>query len=403
MSRRRRRGRHRRPRTLSLTAVAVVASAAAGVYLTASPRDAGAAETTVVVSPDGDDANTGSVGFPFRTLEKALSVARPGTTVRVRAGTYRPSETLRSSVDGSPEQRITVVPYGSEDVRVDGSALPDGASLLELSADYWTVSGIEFRNAPGRGVVCTSCTGGLFDDLAVHDNGGNGFTLRGHGTDDNLVRNLDSYGNHDDATGGRRADGIAFTSGSGTGNRITGARVFDNSDDGVDLWMWADPVTIERTWAFGNGKDRWGIPGFEGEGNGFRLGGGDPAPSAAHVVNDSAAWDNALHGFTESGNTGGLLLARTTAYANGARGYYFPTSATRLVENLAVANTAGKATTGDAVLSQGNNWDEGVGTPAFTGTDATAVRGPRAADGSLPDTGFLRTDGEEAIGVTGGL
>ena len=102
-----------------------------------------------------------------------------------------------------------------------------------------------------------------------------------------------------------------------------------------------------------------------------------PVTAAAHVVNDSAAWDNALHGFTESGNAGALLLRRTTSYANGADGYYFPTSGARLEENLAVANRAGKATGGDAVFSWNNNWDAGVGTPAFASTDDAAVRGGR--------------------------
>ena len=34
-----------------------------------------------------------------------------------------------------------------------------------------------------------------------------------------------------------------------TGNTVTGARLYENSDDGIDLWMWASPVTAEHTWS----------------------------------------------------------------------------------------------------------------------------------------------------------
>lgn len=36
----------------------------------------------------------------------------------------------------------------------------------------------------------------------------------------------------------------------------------------------------------------------------------------AHKVQNNAAWDNTLHGFTENSNTGAIVLYRNTAYAN---------------------------------------------------------------------------------------
>ncbi|MHC5908708.1 streptophobe family protein, partial [Streptomyces sp. S6] len=37
-------------------------------------------------------------------------------------------------------------------------------------------------------------------------------------------------------------DGVAVKFGSGTGNLITGARLYNNSDDGIDLWSFSSPV-----------------------------------------------------------------------------------------------------------------------------------------------------------------
>lgn len=411
MGLRRKRGRHRRrkDRTLPLGSAVIVASAVAGVYLTAAPEGASAVASTVYVSPQGDDQDSGTLQSPYRTLEKAFSIAKAGTVIEVRGGTYYPARTLRSSVDGTARDRVELRPYRAEQVRVDGSRLSTGSSLLSLRADYWTVSGIEFRNAPGGGLVCVSCESTVFDNLSTHGNGDTGLTLRGKGSNDNVIRDLDSYDNHDDATGGKQADGIAITHGSGSGNVITGVRAFNNSDDGVDLWRWASPVTIEHTWSFGNGENRWGIRDFRGNGSGFQLGGDAPAPSPAHVVRNSAAWDNTQYGFAANGNTGAIRVRRTTAYANQASGYSFASSQALLERNLSVSNGDAKADTGATAVSRGNNWSPGRGsgwnpggaaTPPFVTTDPVTARGARRQDGSLPVTSFLVVANGSEIGST---
>lgn len=400
MGLRRKRGRHRRrkDRTLPLGTVIIVASAVAGIYVTAAPDGASAAAPTVYVATSGDDSDQGTLSAPYRTLEKAFSVAQAGTTIEVRGGTYYPSRTLSSSVSGTAAERVRLRPHHAEAVRVDGSRLASGSSLISLRADYWTVSDIEFRNAPDSALVCTSCTRGIFKNLTTHGNGDSGFTLRGDHTNGNVIQNLDSYDNHDDATQGRHADGIAITSGSGAGNKVTGARLYGNSDDGIALRGWSSPVTIEHSWAFDNGKDRWGILGFAGHGNGFYLGGGSAAP--AHRVSNSAAWDNLRNGFAEGARTGAAQLYHTTSYGNGGYGYFFRLSPARLAQNLAVRNAEGKACVGGLAVSQGNNWDSGVATPSFFTTDPTAVRDARQPGGALPATGFLNVSGGRGLGST---
>lgn len=377
-------GRHRRTRTLSIAAAVAVSAGAGGVYLGLSGGGAEAASTTVTVSGTAQ-------------LEAAVRNASAGTVIQVRAGTYTPSATLKSTANGTSSARITLRAYGSEKVRIDGSRLPAGSWLAGIHGDYWTVQNLTFQNSPAQGLVVTSSVGGVFENLVTADNGDSGFTLRGDGTSDNLVRNLDSHGNYDPAGHGRNADGIAVKFGSGTGNRITGARLYDNSDDGVDLWQFSSPVTVEHSWAFGNGRNRWKDSAFEGNGNGFKLGGG--GVTVAHLVNGNAAWGNTLNGFTENSNTGAIALNRNTAYANGAAGFYFATGKARLARNLALSNKGGLPQPGPATVSAANNWDAGVPTPAFRSTDASTAYGTRGPDGSLPRTDFLTT-GSTAIGTT---
>ncbi|GAB2893966.1 pectate lyase [Streptomyces deserti] len=377
-------GRHRSTRTLSIAAAVACAAGAGGVYLGLSNGAARAAATTVTVSTTDQ-------------LEAAVRNASAGTVIQVRGGTYYPTATLKSSASGTSSARIILKAHNGEKVRIDGSRLPDGSWLAEIHGDHWTVENLTFQNSPAQGFVATSSVGGIFRNLVTAHNGDSGFTLRGDGTTDNLVQNLDSHGNYDPAAHGRNADGIAVKFGSGTGNRITGARLYHNSDDGLDLWQFSSPVTVEHSWAYDNGRNRWKDSAFEGDGNGFELGGG--GASAAHVVTGSAAWHNALHGFTENANTGATQLNRNTAYANTAAGFHFPTGTSRLGGNLAVANQGGPAELGASTVSAGNDWDRGVGTPAFTSTDATTAYGPRTADGSLPPTTFLAT-GSTTVGST---
>ncbi|MEU1475117.1 right-handed parallel beta-helix repeat-containing protein [Streptomyces sp. NPDC001668] len=377
-------GRHRRTRTLSIAAAVAVAAGAGGVYLGLSGGGAEAASTTVTVSGTAQ-------------LEAAVRNAVAGTTIQVRAGTYTPSATLKSTANGTSSARITLRAHDGEKVRIDGSKLPAGSWLAGIYGDYWTVQNLTFQNSPAQGLVVTSSVGGVFKNLVTADNGDSGFTLRGDGTSDNLVQNLDSHGNYDPAGHGQNADGIAVKFGSGTGNRITGARLYNNSDDGLDLWQFSSPVTVEHSWAFGNGKNRWGDGAFEGNGNGFKLGGG--GVSVAHLVNNNAAWDNTLHGFTENSNTGAIVLNRNTAYANTEAGFYFATGRARLARNLAVSNKGGLSKLGSSTVSAANNWDRGVATPAFKSVDAATAYGARAADGSLPATAFLTT-GSTVVGTT---
>jgi hypothetical protein len=363
----------------ALTALAVV-TASAGASVLAVPQ---AHAATVTVSTTAQ-------------LTSAISSATAGTVIQVRGGTYYPTATLQSTANGTSSSRIYLQAYGSETVKIDGSSLPSGDWIFKLTADYWTVSNITFQNSPDSAVVCQSCASTLWSNDKTIDNGDSGFTLTGDSTTNNTVQNLDSYGNYDAANHGENADGVAIKFGSGTGNLVTGARLYNNSDDGIDFWSFSSPVTVEHTWSFGNGVNRWSDSAFAGDGNGYKLGGDGEV--VAHVVNNSAAWGNAGNGFTENSNTGAIVINRTTAYANSKYGYYFATSSAKLGKNLAVSNGTA-VSKGSSVTSAGNNWDSGISTPSFVSTDATTAYGSRKSDGSLPATTFLTT-GSTTIGST---
>jgi RNA polymerase sigma factor (sigma-70 family) len=380
-------------------AVAAAASTPAATSTPTAGVFTGVVEADYYVAPDGSDAAAGTRAAPFATLGKAASVVRPGQTIALRGGVYRPSEPIRIQTSGTAQKRIVVSNYRNERPVIDASRVPPDQWYVTQQASYWTVQGLEITGAVNHPYVCLSCRYDVFARLSFHDNAETGLLLRGADTTGNQVLDSDFFANHDTGDNGGTADGLAFKYGSGAGNLIRGCRMYHNSADGLDLSDFSEPVTIERSWSFGNGVNRWDIPGFVAGGNGFKLGGGDTGLSAGHIVRDSAAWDNAGYGFTEAGNQGPLLLANDTAYRNRKAGFAFVASHSTLTRNLALAN-ARESWLGEQVTVDNNSWDQPAwDTTTLRSGDPSTAQAPRQPDGSLPTTTFLLNRRDPSIGA----
>ncbi|MEU9328948.1 right-handed parallel beta-helix repeat-containing protein [Streptomyces canus] len=390
------------------------AAAVSAVLMTALPAtEASAAPTTLVVATNGSDSAPGTLAQPLRTVQRAVDLAKAGDTIAVRAGTYALTDNITIATSGTASQPISLGAYQGERVVIDGEQLaashtPVGGSIpraergaIHQEASYWRISDLEIVNGP-YGVYCDGCNGNVFARLKTHDNYESGFQLQG-ASSDNQILNLDSYGNRDPRKNGESADGLAIKEGSGTGNVVRGARLWNNVDDGFDDWKFTSPVVVENTIAYGNGFNRWNFPDFAGDGNGFKLGGGSPAPAVAHTLRNSIAFKNAAHGVTDNGNTGALALTRNSTWANGGTGFDADVSGgkAKLTANLSVAD-AKAAALGSATVSSGNSWDLG-GTwnaSSVLSTDPAPLTGARGADGALPSApSFLVPRSGAAVGA----
>lgn len=88
------------------------------------------------VSMKGSDKNNGTVASPFRTINKAASVAMPGDIVIVHAGVYR--EMIVPVRGGlSDSKRITYMAAPGEKVKVKGSEIVKG--WTKVKDDLWQV------------------------------------------------------------------------------------------------------------------------------------------------------------------------------------------------------------------------------------------------------------------------
>jgi hypothetical protein len=364
----------------------------------------------LIVATNGNDANPGTMAQPLATIQKAIDLVPLGGTIAIRGGTYALTTNIQIRRSGTADKPITMTNAPGERVIIDGEPLPNTPAPLNGSipraqrgaihqeASFWRISGLEIINGP-YGVYCDGCNNNVWERLVIHDNYETGFQLQG-ASSNNLILNLDSHDNRDPRKNGESADGLGIKEGSGTGNVVRGARLWNNVDDGFDAWKFLSPIVIEDSMAWGNGVNRWGFPDFAGDGNGFKLGGGDPDPPANHVVRNSMAFDNAQRGFIDNGNPGSLTIDHSTAWRNGGTGFDFAASTSGLTSNLAVGNA--RPVSQGASAASGNSWNIG-GTwndAALASTSSSVVIGPRTSTGAIPASNFLRPRSGVSIGAT---
>ncbi|WP_082404292.1 right-handed parallel beta-helix repeat-containing protein [Saccharothrix sp. NRRL B-16348] len=360
---------------------------------------------SLYVATDGNDSNPGTLAAPLRTIQRGVDLAQPGYTIHVRGGTYAPSTNIQLLKNGTASQPITLRNHNGEHVVIDGENMPHtpgavGSSIprpergaVHIEGDHWRLIGLEIVHGP-YGVFGLDTNNSVFDRLVTRDNYESGLHLQGSSSN-NQILNLDAYGNRDPRKNGESADGLAIKEGSGSGNVVRGARLWNNSDDGLDYWMFSSPILLENSLAWGNGFNRWNLPDFTGDGNGFKLGGNGVA--ANHTVRNTMTWDNAAGGFVDNNNPGQHRIERSTAWDNPKTGFQFDRSDSTLTKNLAAANGS-NVSLGSNSSGSGNSWDIG-GSWSFASTNPGTITGPRTADGSIPSSTFLRPSNGADVGA----
>ena len=86
---------------------------------------------TYFVATSGNDNNTGTLSAPFRTLQRAATVATAGDVVQIETGTYR--EAVTPTHAGTSSAPITYQAYNGESVTIDAANPVTGWTLVPTS------------------------------------------------------------------------------------------------------------------------------------------------------------------------------------------------------------------------------------------------------------------------------
>lgn len=394
----------------------------------------------------GSDSNDGSIDAPFFNLSKAISMMEPGDTVYMRGGIYRYTATINLSKSGNSSERYCIYNYPGEtpelnfyDIISDYSNTSSRGNGrgFKMTGDYYHLKGLTICQAPDNGIKVES-SHNIFELLVLHHNGDSGIQigLSSNAPDaedkvcNNLVKNCDSYRNYDWGTSYENADGFACKLSPGANNRFVGCRAWENADDGWDFYMTHFPIYLDSCWTMGNGNEElikndpdweWGQKNgignvsWQGDGNGFKLGGNGWA--AKHQINNCIAFDGYATGagFSENNNADSLFIFNCLSFYNikNYRVRAYPSDIRNCISFHQKPNGGGQSALYDIAegsIEMNNSWNSIDGeAPMVPYKDANNkvfdqesiydefislskedFLAPREADGSLPNNGFGR-------------
>lgn len=309
------------------------------------------------VTPDGHNDSAGTESDPFGSVEAAVEAAEPGDTIFLRGGFYDRSDRVAiADFEGTADEKIVIA--GAPDERpifdFDGPT-PGGwdydSGLLFQDVKHLIVKNISVRNSKELGIELSGDSAhNVFENISVTRNNLVGFGVYEEATDNELRSVVSAY-NFDRQNSGMDADGIQLST-SGT-NTIRDSKAYHNSDDGFDLWETRGVKLVGCTsWANGRGE--------KGDGNGFKLGGGE-RPSGGHFVARCAAFDNRWNGFTNNSAERPIEVYHTTALNNRIN-YSFHDGEHVLKNNI---SHRGRQELESNVVQAHNTWNLGIETPHF--------------------------------------
>jgi parallel beta-helix repeat protein len=339
--------------------------------LKSTAKFAVAVPTVFYVSTSGNDGNPGTQSAPFKTLNKGVSVLKPGNTLLVMPGTY-PESLYNVIPSGSgataqvvikaadPNNRPILKPTsgmrvlqlefaGSKPlqyVTIDGFVI-DGANVISdavkitTGANHITLMNSEVRNAPNNGIITTNNASqyNTFLNLDVHHNG---YKFNGHGfyisSSNNVIERSKA---HDNSAWGIHVYADSYTISNNTVHRneaYNNGRVLTRGV-GIGLYSGNNHVACDNI--------VWGNPG-----GGIAVNYG---ASANKVYHNTVYKNGSNPGITIGQNASGTQVINNVVTSNGGHGIWHLSTAngTQITKNLVYGNGGSnvKDDTGKAAIS----------------------------------------------------
>lgn len=360
----------------------------------------------IIIAPNGNDANAGTLAKPIHSLLKAWSMAIPDDTIYLRGGgpiAYSKSQYLQGK-NGTPGHLIKIWNYPGEKPLITISASYNGnveQDLIYLEGEYLHFKGIEiahYKQKPGVYAWPAFRAGFLrYSIIEQMDYHHNATSMSIRNATGNTIINNDFHHNQDPYSSSPYdgADGLAvhYVNGGAT-NLIRGNRAWGNTDDGIDLWDNNGYVEVDSNWCWNNGY----IPDtYEtaGNGTGFKLGSTGSYPSKLlRKVTNNIAVGNRSYGFCENSAICKSDIINNTAVGNGDINYWFGAWSSNVSTLKSNISWKSKQLTrlSDQVINTGNSWNgKTVSASDFENSvDTAQLRAPRKADGSLPGLSLYR-------------
>ncbi len=369
---------------------------------------------TYFVTPSGSASNDGSSFANAMSLSAALNASVAGDEIFLQEGTYSipyvagQKNTIVLSKSGTSGNPISIIGYDHKIATIDFS-FPEQTWVqdsygFEVTGSWWVFKNIKITRAGYQGAYVKGAHN-TFENCVFYDNRNTGLEINKGGSYTTVI-NCDAYRNYDPKKNGSMADGFGPKQTQGPGNKFIGCRAWENSDDGYDAYDSPEQVVFENCWAFRNGVDVWNYGTFEGNANGFKVGGNGVA--ADNELTHCVAFGHPNKGFDQNNNAGSVTVYNCTSYDNGTNyGFGNPVNSgeSHTFRNNISLNGAVSISNASQAY---NTWNGGfsVSTSDFVSLHTALATATRNADGSLPDNDLFRLNASSNLidaGVDVGL
>ncbi len=248
---------------------------------------------TYYVATSGSDSADGSAARPWRTIQRAATAVRPGTTVHVAPGRYA-SGMIDSPASGTADARIQFVSDSTWGARIYVSPARLYHYAWRQAGSFTDISGFDVSGDGFTGIYI------LGDDVRVVGNRVHGFPNFGSRGAAGILNEdgrraiisgnvVHDIGNPDSSNG--LIHGIYLSRGS-HGAIVQNNLVYRNQGAGIHTYHTAQAATISNNTVFANAN--WGI----------LIGGANGSVADSFLVTNNIVFDNGGTGIAESGTTG---------------------------------------------------------------------------------------------------
>lgn len=291
----------------------------------------------------------GTSARPLCTIKAGAKAAKPGDTVRVRAGTYRGTSVNPSSSRVTFTARAGVTIRGGPsafaiskrtNIRISGFTIThtsgygisvSGSRNVTLSANTESYAGTPISH-PAIGIYVHNLAGGLISDNVAHDNSAHGISLNGT-TTGVVVRGNTSFRNAYQFV--RLANGIDDVA---PGNSIIDNVTYANEDSGINVFAGGNHTLVRDNTSYDNGDhgiDNYNVTGGRILGNtvysNCTTGINVEGASSHYLVEHNRAADNA---------TGAVVNPTPIATDPATGGPYYTNDCNRRRGNIGIWDSA---------------------------------------------------------------
>ena len=391
---------------------------------------------TYYASPSGNGNGTAK-NTPCSFSKGLSSLSSAGDKLYLLGGQYNLGNTKLDKKKGTANAYIVIAGYPGEAAILDFRNTDYGTRGLQISSNcqYVHIKDMTLRysgknNLYNEGSYC------IFENLDIYGSADTGCQMKVGGY--NKIINCDSHDNFDyqlDKSGnltacdfGGNADGFADKQHDGAPNTYTGCRAWNNSDDGWDFFLRVTtgktiiencicyqngPATYDmrkhgryekdKAWfdQFSNGKTVTDADGNQvkvtldkypnmGNGNGFKLGGGETAHKVE--VRHCLAVGNTVKGFDQNNNASEMTVYNCSAYQNGSDYGFQNSKGTLLIRNCISYKPKSSNSFKTQTTSDHNSWNTSgisVSDKDFVSLDTTEILSDRKENGELPTLAFM--------------